>query len=82
MQSFAPAAAMVYTDLENLQGLIKPTDYGSGVEFADGILNSLFPNIDVGLQVNWLENLCPSFYQQLKKNLTSLKMNLLRLDCG
>ena len=43
---------MVYTDLENLKGLIKPTDYGSGVEFADGILNSLFPNIDVGLQVS------------------------------
>ena len=43
---------MVYTDLENLKGLIRPTDYGSGVEFADGILNSLFPNIDVGLQVS------------------------------
>jgi len=52
MQRFAPAAAMVYTDLENLKGLIRPTDYGSGVEFADGILNSLFPNIDVGLQVS------------------------------
>ena len=64
IQSFAPAAAMVYTDLENLKGLIKPTDYGSGVEFADGILNSLFPNIDAGLQVSWLANISPSCYYQ------------------
>jgi len=36
------AAYMVYTDLETLNGLWKPTDYGSGVEYADGALN-LFP---------------------------------------
>ena len=33
---------MVYTDLEALHGLWEPTDYGSGVEYADGALN-LFP---------------------------------------
>jgi len=55
MQSFAPAAAMVYTDLETLRGLVKPVDYGSGIEYADGILNSLFPSSDVGLQIGlWL----------------------------
>jgi hypothetical protein len=43
---------MVYTDLENLKGLDQPTDYGSGIEYADGILGSLFPNVDVGLQVS------------------------------
>lgn len=39
---FVPAAYMVYTDLETLKGLWEPTDYGSGVEYADGALN-LFP---------------------------------------
>ena len=43
---------MVYTDLKGLKGLDKPTDYGSGIEYADGILDSLFPNVDVGLQVS------------------------------
>lgn len=52
MSSFAPAAVMVYTDLETLQGLDKPTDYGSGIEYADGIFNSLFPNSVMGLQVS------------------------------
>jgi hypothetical protein len=51
MSSFAPAAAMVYTDLETLRGLFRPSDYGSGVEYADGIFNSIFPESDIGLQV-------------------------------
>jgi len=55
MSSFAPAAVMVYTDLETLQGLDKPTDYGSGIEYADGIFNSLFLNSAMGLQIGmWL----------------------------
>jgi hypothetical protein len=40
---YAPSAFMVYTDLYSLKGLWEPTDYGSGVEYADGVLN-LFPN--------------------------------------
>ena len=55
---------MVYTDLQSLRGLWSPTDYGSGVEYADGVLN-LFPNkidgdkrgmtSDTGLQIGlWL----------------------------
>ena len=51
MSSFAPAVAMFYTDLEKLAGLSSPTDYGSGVEYANGIGESLFPNTNVGLQV-------------------------------
>ena len=51
MSFFAPAATMFYTDLEKLQGLRAPVDYGSGVEYADGIVDSLFPNTNVGVQV-------------------------------
>lgn len=55
MSSFMPAAAMVYTDLETLRGLSRPTDYGSGIEYADGILDNLFAGHDVGLQIGlWL----------------------------
>jgi len=55
MASFTPAAAMVYTDLETLGGLDKPVDYGSGIEYGDGIFDSLFPDEVVGLQIGiWL----------------------------
>lgn len=55
MSAFAPAAVMVYTDMESLNGLDRPIDYGSGVEFADGILDSLFDSVEVGLQIGmWL----------------------------
>ena len=37
------SAYMVYTDLAGLKGLWSPTDYGSGIEYADGVLN-LFPS--------------------------------------
>ena len=32
-----PAAFMVYSDLKTLAGLATPTDYGSGVEYANGL---------------------------------------------
>jgi hypothetical protein len=55
MSSFTPAAAMFYTDIQTLRGLDRPVDYGSGIEYADGILESLFPDQDVGLQIGlWL----------------------------
>lgn len=55
MSSFSPAAVMVYTDLQELKGLDHPVDYGSGTEYADGILNTFFPNQGIGLQVGlWL----------------------------
>ena len=37
------SAFMVYTDLATLKGLWEPSDYGSGVEYADGIVD-LFPS--------------------------------------
>jgi len=56
MSSFTPAAAMVYTDLDKLSGLQMPIDYGSGVEYADGILDMATPkNNKIGLQIGlWL----------------------------
>ncbi|KAL3779693.1 LOW QUALITY PROTEIN: hypothetical protein HJC23_010561 [Cyclotella cryptica] len=43
VSQYVPSAFMVYTDLASLKGLWEPTDYGSGVEYADGVLN-MFPS--------------------------------------
>lgn len=43
ISDFVPSTFMVYTDLASLKGLWEPTDYGSGIEYADGLLN-LFPS--------------------------------------
>eukprot|EP00571_Detonula_confervacea_P003907 CAMPEP_0172323318 /NCGR_PEP_ID=MMETSP1058-20130122/48422_1 /TAXON_ID=83371 /ORGANISM="Detonula confervacea, Strain CCMP 353" /LENGTH=452 /DNA_ID=CAMNT_0013039285 /DNA_START=125 /DNA_END=1480 /DNA_ORIENTATION=+ len=43
ISNFVPSTFMVYTDLETLKGLWEPTDYGSGVEYADGMLD-LYPS--------------------------------------
>jgi hypothetical protein len=55
--SVTPAAFMVYTDLRTLAGLSTPTDYGSGVEYAAGLVDFVAPRqtAAVGLQVGlWL----------------------------
>ena len=44
-----PAAYMVYTDLQKLEGLSEPTDYGSGIEFANGLTST--SGLQIGL---WL----------------------------
>jgi hypothetical protein len=44
ISDYVPAAFMVYTDLAGLKGLWEPTDYGSGVEYADGLLDLFPPN--------------------------------------
>lgn len=55
LHSVYPAAFMVYTDLKELRGLSTPTDYGSGVEYADGVLNDLFSGYNVAVQLGlWL----------------------------
>ena len=47
---------MVYTDIQTLRGLLTPFDYGSGVEYANGLVGSLFQNQHVGLQIGlWLK---------------------------
>jgi hypothetical protein len=46
---------MVYTDIQTLRGLSTPVDYGSGVEYGDGLVDSLFHRDSVGLQIGlWL----------------------------
>ena len=35
---FQPAATMFYTDIQTLRGLDAPVDYGSGIEYADGLV--------------------------------------------
>lgn len=46
---------MVYTDIQTLRGLDLPVDYGSGVEFADGLLDDIFVHQSLGLQLGlWL----------------------------
>ncbi len=64
-KDFTPAAAMVYTDLDTLGGLFRPTDYGSGIEYADGILDSVFPDSTVGLQVGKQYNLFVSEWNKM-----------------
>ena len=53
-----PAALMVYTNIQKLKGLDHPTDYGSGIEYADGALRMASPpnnNLGIGLQIGlWL----------------------------
>jgi len=41
---------MVYTDIQTLGGLTKPADYGSGVEYANGLIE-IFHNQSVAMQV-------------------------------
>jgi len=43
VSSFVPSSFMVYTDLQSLRGLWAAADYGSGIQYADGLLN-LFPS--------------------------------------
>ena len=75
LSRLVPSAFMIYTDLQTLNGLQEPTDYGSGVEYADGALG-LFPNqimddkdtterSDAALQIGlWLNGTsgCSSIY--------------------
>jgi hypothetical protein len=53
MQDFAPAAVMTYTDIHQLRGLIEPVDYGSGIEYAQGLIEA-FPRsaLQIGLWLN------------------------------
>lgn len=44
---------MVYTDIQQLRGLLHPVDYGSGIEYADGLLKtSPFVGLQIGLWLN------------------------------
>jgi len=43
---------MFYTDIQELQGLDEPIDYGSGIEYADGLLAYKEEGLQVGLWLN------------------------------
>jgi len=54
-----PAAIMVYTDIQTLRGLDTPADYGTGIEYADGMIQLASPPnnnpLRIGLQIGlWL----------------------------
>lgn len=52
-ESFLPAAFMFYTDLQTLAGLQAPVDYGSGIEYADGLRQLGHPTaLQIGLWLN------------------------------
>ena len=53
MRDFFPVATMFYTDIQSLRGLDTPVDYGSGVEYAPGLVEA-FPQsgIQIGLWLN------------------------------
>lgn len=50
---FYPAATMVYTDIQTLRGVSHPVDYGSGIEYAKGLVEA-FPasGLQMGLWLN------------------------------
>ncbi|KAL7559195.1 hypothetical protein ACA910_013201 [Epithemia clementina (nom. ined.)] len=53
--SLWPAAFMVYTNLQELHGLDQPVDYGSGIEYANGLLKIGGKTTGKGLQMGlWL----------------------------
>lgn len=51
--AFDPAATMVYTDIQTLRGLDQPVDYGSGIEYAQGLTETYsHSGIQLGLWLN------------------------------
>ena len=56
---------MTYTDIKELNGLDLPIDYGSGIEFANGLVDSVFAGQNIGLQV------CKRIHEWPKQKLQS-----------
>jgi hypothetical protein len=53
LDDILPAAFMSYTDLYSLRGLDQPADYGSGIEYANGLLDLTNNNgLQLGLWLN------------------------------
>lgn len=52
-RSFHPAATMFYTDIQTLRGMETPVDYGSGIEYAQGLIDTFSKSgIQIGLWLN------------------------------
>ena len=54
--SFVRSSFMAFTDPQTLRGLWAATDYGSGIQYADGLLD-LFPSIDQKFNIERLSKL-------------------------
>lgn len=53
--SILPSTFMFYTDIQSLRGLTEPVDYGSGIEYADGLVQLFRGRTAVQLQIGlWL----------------------------
>jgi hypothetical protein len=74
-----PHATMVYTDIQTLRGLTSPVDYGSGIEFADGLAQD-FPSsaIQLGLWLNGTQGCQDIISGRLTKNVKALFHYLVR----
>ena len=68
-----PSIAMVYTDLQSLRGLDQPVDYGSGVEYADGLRPMA---LQIGLWLNGTEGCRDVLQGRLEESLQRLRTYL------
>jgi len=84
-----PAGAMTYTDIQLLRGLDIPADYGSGIEYADGTVESLLRDkgasgggvaLQVGLWLNGTEGCRDIVDGKLDDNIDRL-FDYLLLQC-
>lgn len=77
-----PSTFMVYASLKSIEnGLFYPTDYGSGVEYADGIIEMYG---DVGVQIGlWLdgEDGCTKIVNGELDKQIDLLVNYLYFEC-
>lgn len=73
VERFLPEIVMVYTDLQKLRGLDTPTDYGSGIEYADGILvDDRIRGLQIGLWLNGTEGCRDIVSGRLQSNIQRL----------
>ena len=71
---------MFYTDIQTLRGLEAPVDYGSGIEYAGGLVE-LFPDsgIQIGLWLNGTTGCKDIVRGALQHNVRSLFRSLEQL---
>jgi hypothetical protein len=78
---------MFYTDIQTLRGLNKPVDYGSGIEYADGLLQAYTASkqqqqegLQIGLWLNGTAGCRDLVQHRLKENVKRL-VQYLAEDC-
>ena len=80
MKAFDPAAVMSYTDVQTLMGLDTPVDYGSGIEYVNGLVEA-YPKagLQIGLWLNGAEGCRDILDGKLDKNINILFRYLKKL---